>query len=195
MTSSGVHSNGFSLVRKLVSVHGLDWTGPAPFPLDNDGTHTTSNRFCDEVLTPTKIYVKSLLPLLALGSDGNPANPCSATGVGKIKALAHITGGGLVENIPRVLEGKNVVDIDGTAWKDGCPNVFKWIHSLGSVPTDDMFLTFNCGIGMVVIVGKEDVDEIVASLRAAGEGAYVIGSVREETSASEPRVNITGVPF
>ena len=192
MTSSGVHSNGFSLVRKLVSVHGLDWTGPAPFSADNN---KDVNRFCDEVLTPTRIYVKSLLPLLANGSDGTTVAPCSAAGVGKIKALAHITGGGLVENIPRVLEGTNVVHIDGTSWKDGCPNVFKWIASLGSVPVDDMFRTFNCGIGMVVIVAKEDVNDIVSSLRAAGEGAYVIGEVREETSAQEERVTITGVPF
>ena len=206
MTSSGVHSNGFSLVRKLVDVHGLDWTGPAPFPSDNDGHDgtndgkggndgTTPHRFCDEVLTPTRIYVKSLLPLLAKTTNGDSAAPCAASGVGKIKALAHITGGGLLENIPRVLEGTNVVDIDGTSWSEGCPNVFKWIASLGSVPVDDMFRTFNCGIGMVCIVAKEDVDEIVASLRAAGEGAYVIGAVRQETSPDEERVNITGVPF
>ena len=117
MTSSGVHSNGFSLVRKLVSVHGLDWTGPAPFPSDNDGA--TTQRFCDEVLTPTRIYVKSLLPLLAKATNGESTAPCAATGVGKIKALAHITGGGLLENIPRVLEGTNVVHIDGASWSEG----------------------------------------------------------------------------
>lgn len=197
MTSSGVHSNGFSLVRKLVDVHGLDWTGPAPFPSDvsdSSGSNIT-NRFCDEVLTPTRIYVKSLLPLLGKATNGDSASPCSANGVGKIKALAHITGGGLVENIPRVLTGTNVVDIDGTSWSDGCPNVFKWIASLGSVPVDDMFRTFNCGIGMVCIVAKEDVDEILTSLRAAGEGAYVIGLVREEKSPNEERVQITGTPF
>ena len=77
----------------------------------------------------------------------------------------------------------------------GCPNVFKWIASLGSVPVDDMFRTFNCGIGMVCIVAKEDVDVIVSSLRAAGEGAYVIGEVREEKDPSEERVTIVGVPF
>jgi len=192
MTSSGVHSNGFSLVRKLVLVHGLDWTGPAPFKADDN---MTTNRFCDEVLTPTRIYVKALLPLLAIGADGASSSPCSATGVGKIKALAHITGGGLVENIPRILQGKNVVHIDGTAWREGCPNVFKWIASLGSVPIDDMFLTFNCGIGMVVVVAKEDAEEVLSSLRENGDGAYVIGEIRDEVSPTEERVQITGVPF
>jgi phosphoribosylaminoimidazole synthetase len=203
LTSSGVHSNGFSLVRKLVSVHGLDWEAQAPFSTGG----SAYSRLCDVILEPTRIYVKALLPLLGAGDAGAaaagdaasaigaPAMPNAAATPGKIKALAHITGGGLVENIPRVLADGMTVHLDGTAWKEGCPPVFSWIAGLGSVPVDDLFRTFNCGIGMCVVVAKEDAEDVLADLRKRGEGAYIIGDVREETSPDEDRVTIIGTPF
>ena len=101
----------------------------------------------------------------------------------------------LVENIPRVLADGMTVHLDGTSWKEGCPPVFSWIAGLGSVPVDDLFRTFNCGIGMCVVVAKGDAEEVLADLRKRGESAYIIGDVREETSSDEERVTIVGTPF
>ena len=173
LTSSGLHSNGFSLVRKLVSVHGLDWHTPAPFA-EADGA-----RLCDVVLEPTRLYVKSLLPLVKTGL---------------VKALAHITGGGLPENIPRVLSKDLAVSIDATSWSSGCPPVFKWISSLGNVPESDMFRTFNCGIGMVVVVAATKAAEVLTALSAAGETAFEIGKVVAREVDAE-QVQINGSPF
>ena len=195
LTSSGVHSNGFSLVRKLVSVHGFDWQAEAPFT-----TKGPYSRLCDVILEPTRIYVKALLPLLGAqvaeeSCNASPAMPNAAAMPGKIKALAHITGGGLVENIPRVLSEGLTVHIDATSWKEACPPVFGWIAGLGSVPVDDLFRTFNCGIGMCVFVSSEDAQSVLAELRSRGESAYVIGRVHQERSLTEERVVVTGTPF
>ena len=141
--------------------------------------------------------MKALLPLLGAGNAGaaaagdttgnnTPAMPNAAAKPGKIKALAHITGGGLVENIPRVLADGMTVHLDGASWKEGCPPVFSWIAGLGSVPLDDMFRTFNCGIGMCVVVAKEDAKDVLTDLRARGR-APLIGEVRT-TSPDEDRV-------
>ena len=152
LASSGVHSNGVSLVRKILEKAGLGWTDPAPFAPDQ----TVAAAF----LTPTRMYVKSCL---------------GAIKVGGVKGLAHITGGGLSENLPRVLPKGMGARLDGHAW-NGLP-VFKWLKETGNVATPEMFRAFNAGIGMTIIVTPHAAREIEAALEAAGETVFEIGEV------------------
>ncbi|SFZ81997.1 phosphoribosylformylglycinamidine cyclo-ligase [Devosia enhydra] len=160
LPSSGVHSNGFSLVRRVVEISGLDWFLPAPF----DETQSLS----DALLTPTRIYVK---PLLAALRDG----------LG-IKAMAHITGGGFVDNIPRVLPDSLSARID--LHKVGLPPVFAWLARVGGLSQDEMVRTFNCGVGMVLAVAADEADAVIAHLTAAGEPAHAIGRLEARTGAA-----------
>lgn len=159
LASNGVHSNGFSLVRRLVELSGLSYDAPSPF---GDGT------LGEALLTPTRIYVKQLLPLIR---DN------------KLKALAHITGGGFTENIPRVLPQGLGADIACDGWK--VPPVFKWLDGLGSIGAEEMLRTFNCGIGMVLVVSAEDQRGVCDALEASGEDAYQVGKIvqRDEGAA------------
>ena len=152
LASSGVHSNGFSLVRRLIADNGWKLDRPAVF----DQEHL----FGELLLTPTRIYVKSLLPLVREG---------------RIGALAHITGGGLLENIPRVLpEGCHAI-VDADAWP--LPRLFAFLQAGGAIEPAELARTFNCGIGMVAIVSESDVDAVAQSLEAAGETVHRIGRV------------------
>ena len=163
LASSGVHSNGFSLVRRLIEVN--DWKLDRPALFDQD-------RLLGEVLLePTRIYVKSLLPLVRQG---------------RIKALAHITGGGLLENIPRVLpDGAHAV-IDADSWS--LPHLFAFLQAGGSIEPGELARTFNCGIGMVAIVSEPDVVEAIERLEAAGETVHRIGRIE----AGESGCTVTG---
>jgi len=152
IASSGVHSNGFSLVRRIVARESLAWDAPAPF--------APTASLATALLTPTRIYVKSCLAL------------CRG---GIAKAMAHITGGGLVENVPRVIPDSACVEIDVRRWS--LPPVFRWLMNAGAVPLDEMTRVFNCGIGMVVVVAPEHADQALALLAADGETASVIGQV------------------
>lgn len=166
LASSGVHSNGYSLVRRLVEDADLDWATDAPFA----GGRTLA----DALLEPTRIYVKPLLGAIRE--------------TGAVKGLAHITGGGLTENIPRVLPAGVSASVDLSSWK--APSVFQWLMEQARLDTAHMALTFNCGIGMVVIAAVSDADAVIASLAAAGETAIRIG---ELTAGNEtPEVNLTG---
>jgi len=153
IAASGVHSNGFSLVRRIVARTGLGWDAPAPFAPDRT--------LAAALLTPTRIYVRGALAL------------CRA---GLAKSMAHITGGGLVENVPRVVPDAVTVEIDAGTWT--LPPVFDWLRRTGNVPRDEMTRVFNCGIGMVVVVAAADRDAAIATLAAAGEQAVEIGRVR-----------------
>lgn len=152
LASSGLHSNGFSLVRKVVAELGLPLAGPAPF----DSATTLG----EALLTPTRIYVKSCLPAIRAGG---------------IKALAHITGGGLIENLPRVLPAGTGARLQATTWP--MPPVFAWLHRAGAVPAADLVRTFNCGIGMVAVVAPDQAETVRAQLAAAGERVFAIGSI------------------
>ena len=167
LASSGVHSNGYSLVRRVVERAGLDYHTPAPFAPDQS--------LADALLTPTRIYVRSLLPSIRAG---------------RIKALAHITGGGLLENIPRVLPDGLGVTLDAASWT--LPPVFRWLARAGGIDPAEMARTFNCGIGMVVISGPEQAASLAAELRAAGETVATLGHVRPAV-ADQPRVAITAM--
>ncbi|CAE6507123.1 unnamed protein product [Rhizoctonia solani] len=149
LPSSGIHSNGFSLVRKIIARTGLSYSSPCPW--DSSTTLGTS------VLTPTKIYIKSLLPAVRASA---------------LKGLAHITGGGFVENIPRVLPKGTAARIDVATYP--YPPVFQWLSKQGGVEPLEMARTFNCGIGMVVVVAKEDVQR---AKELIGGDAYQIGEV------------------
>ena len=153
LASSGPHSNGYSLIRAIVARSGLAWDAAAPF--------ASGKTLADALLTPTRIYVKSLLPLIRAGS---------------LKGLAHITGGGLVENTPRTLPKGMSAAFDWNTWKR--PAVFQWLQDAGNVPEEDIRRTFNLGIGMVAVVAKKDADAVVSAFNAAGETAFVIGEVR-----------------
>lgn len=156
LASSGVHSNGFSLVRKLLHALDLDYTSPSPF---GDGS------IGEALLTPTKIYVQSCL---------------SSIRHHEIKALAHITGGGIVENIPRILPDHLAAAVDLSSWK--MPPVFEWIASTGRVEASEMLRTFNCGIGMVVAVPHNQADKAAKQLAIAGETVFTIGELINRTS-------------
>ncbi|WP_018261079.1 phosphoribosylformylglycinamidine cyclo-ligase [Methylobacterium sp. WSM2598] len=167
LPSSGVHSNGFSLVRRIVSASGLPWDAPAPF--------APGRSLGEALLTPTRIYVRPLLAALR------------ATGRGAIKALAHITGGGFPDNLPRVLpEAVGIaLDLDAVA----VPPVFGWLARTGGVAVPEMLRTFNCGIGMVVVVAPERIEAVEAALRAAGEAPVRLGTV---TPRGEAPVSFAG---
>ncbi len=162
LPSSGVHSNGFSLVRRILADQGLDLASPGPLdPAVSIG---------ETLLAPTRIYVKPVLAALK-------AAP--------VKGLAHITGGGLTENIPRVLpEGVNC-EIDLASWK--LPRLFGWLQSLGGVETREMLRTFNCGVGMVLVTAEDDAAAVEAALSAAGEAPFRIGRM----IASEGEAEVT----
>ncbi|WP_284176827.1 phosphoribosylformylglycinamidine cyclo-ligase [Rhabdaerophilum sp. SD176] len=168
LASSGVHSNGYSLVRKIVTLSGLPWDAPAPFAAERS--------LGDALLEPTRIYVKSLLAALR-----GPAG-------GGIKALAHITGGGFIDNIPRVLPKGLGVDLDLGAIRP--PRVFGWLARTGGVAVTEMLRTFNCGIGMVIVVDPAEAGRVTASLQEAGEQVSVVGTLIDATG--EPLVRPRG---
>jgi phosphoribosylformylglycinamidine cyclo-ligase len=149
---SGVHSNGFSLVRRLIADN--DWKLDRPALFDHD------RLLGDVLLEPTRIYVKSLLPLVRSG---------------KIKGLAHITGGGLLENIPRVLPDGCHASLNAEAWP--LPRVFAFLQAGGRIEPGELARTFNCGIGMVAIVAAADCDAVSAALSASGEATNRIGVI------------------
>ncbi len=151
LASDGVHSNGYSLVRKLVEMSGLGWDAPCPW---GPGTLGAA------LLTPTRLYVKSAL---------------AAVQAGGVHALAHITGGGLTENLPRVVPG---ADIDLTSWT--LPPVFGWMRDTGGLDTGEMLKTFNSGIGMVIVVDPDRADAIAALLGEHGETVARLGSVTDD---------------
>lgn len=169
LTSDGIHSNGFSLVRYIIEKSGIDYKTPAPWT--NSG-----KTIGEEILVPTKIYVKQLLKLINQGL---------------LLGLAHITGGGLVENIPRCLPKHLQAKLDQSQWE--IPAIFKWFGAQGDVPVHDMLKTFNLGIGMVVIVKKENVDAVLANIRAEGQDCKVIGELasRPEGAAGCVVDNVT----
>ncbi len=150
LASSGLHSNGYSLARLIIQQQGLEFE-------DNYHPHQTLGNL---LLTPTKIYVKSCL---------------AAIKTGKVKALSHITGGGLTENLPRVLSKNVIPKIDYTSW--ALPEIFAYLQDLGNLSDEEMRRTFNCGIGMVLVVEKGDVEEIKDVLQKAGEEVFVIGEL------------------
>ena len=154
LASSGLHSNAFSLVRQLVARLGLDHGAPAPFAPDMSRA--------EALLTPTRIYVK----------------PClAAHRAGGLKALAHITGGGLIENLPRALPAGAAVRLDGITWP--VPEVFSWIARAGGLPAREMLRTFNCGIGMAAVVAPERAEALADLLREAGEEVHPLGRIVE----------------
>ena len=154
--SSGVHSNGFSFVRKCVERAGLRWNDPAPF-------ETSQNlKLGEALLTPTKLYVRSCLS-------------CCRTG--KVKALAHITGGGLIENLPRVLPHKLKACIDAHNWSP--QPVFQWLARVSNSRESEMLRTFNCGIGMALVVAGADAATITAAIEDAGDECSIIGRLEE----------------
>jgi phosphoribosylformylglycinamidine cyclo-ligase len=160
LPSSGVHSNGFSLVRRVVKASGLALNDAAPFARDM--------KLGEALLTPTRIYVRQILEAIR--------------GTGAIKALAHITGGGLTENIPRVLPSDLAAEIDLGAF--ALPPVFEWLMAEARLDQSEMLRTFNCGIGMVLVVARDDVARVRQHL---GEGSMAIGAIVKRGSGDAVR--------
>ncbi|WP_428544191.1 phosphoribosylformylglycinamidine cyclo-ligase [Profundibacter sp.] len=158
LASDGVHSNGYSLVRKVVEVSGLGWDADCPF---GDGPLGTA------LLAPTRLYVKSTL---------------AAIRVGGVHALAHITGGGLTENVPRVLPEGMGAQVDLSAWD--LPPVFKWLTETAGMEQSELLKTFNAGIGMVLAVSADRADAITELLLAEGETVFRIGQVADGSGVS-----------
>ena len=160
--SSGPHSNGYSLIRKVIDVAGVN---PSTEQLDG---HSLS----EQVLAPTKIYVKSVLALIKQT---------------EVHAIAHLTGGGFWENIPRVLPKKTKAVIDESSWE--WQPVFKWLQEKGNIETYEMYRTFNCGVGMVIALPQSQVETALAILKQSGENAWLIGHIESATD-NEPQVII-----
>ena len=150
--SSGPHSNGYSLIRRIVERSGLAWDAPAPF---EDG-----KTLAQALMAPTRIYIKSVLPQIKAG---------------RIKGVAHITGGGLIENPPRAIADGLVARFDWDAWT--LPPVFQWLAQAGGVAEHEMRRTFNCGVGLVLIVDPHHLPDVLDGLLHAGEEAFVCGEL------------------
>ncbi len=151
LASNGAHSNGYSLVRKIIERSKPDLNA------NFDGDRSLA----DCIMAPTRLYVKPMLSLMQTIT---------------IKGMAHITGGGITENVPRVLPANVVADIDSTAWQ--MPKLFEWLREMGNVDAQEMFRTFNCGIGMVVVIAAADADTAIKHLQASGETVSRIGVIR-----------------
>ncbi|MXX06778.1 MAG: phosphoribosylformylglycinamidine cyclo-ligase [Acidimicrobiia bacterium] len=149
LASSGPHSNGYSLIRKIIEVTGVDL-----------GQDFAGRSLGDVLLEPTRIYVRAIAALQEKVA---------------IHGLAHITGGGITENLPRVLPAGLAARIDTASWPR--PEIFNWLEDAGNVPGEEMFRTFNCGLGMIVCVAADDLDPALALLREAGEDAFPVGEV------------------
>ncbi|KAL1282885.1 hypothetical protein QQF64_001688 [Cirrhinus molitorella] len=160
VASSGIHSNGFSLVRQILERSGLQYDSPAPFGRPGQTVG-------EVLLTPTKIYSRLLQPILRSGA---------------VKAYAHITGGGLLENIPRVLPSELAVDLDASRWR--IPAVFSWLQQEGGLSEDEMSRTFNCGLGAVLVVSKQDAQRVLRLLQAQEE-AWIVGSLAHKQPGAE----------
>lgn len=160
LASSGAHSNGYSLIRKLIEKSGID------FESDFHG-----RKFKDVVMAPTRIYVKSLLKLIE-------AMP--------VKGMAHITGGGITENIPRVLPEGLTAEIHASRWE--LPPLFQWLQAQGNIVPSEMYKTFNCGIGMAIVMAKENAAAAKALLEAAGETVFEIGHIRAQNAGEAPTI-------
>nr|MEA2798877.1 phosphoribosylformylglycinamidine cyclo-ligase [Phenylobacterium sp.] len=152
LASTGPHSNGYSLVRRIVERSGLAWDAPAPFQ--------EGKTLAQALLAPTRIYVKTVLPHLKAG---------------RIEGLAHITGGGLIENPPRAIAEGLVPRFDWNAWE--LPPVFSWLQQVGGVSDQELRRTFNCGIGLMLIADPRDLAEVLEGLVRAEEDAFVIGEL------------------
>jgi phosphoribosylaminoimidazole synthetase len=152
VASSGPHSNGYSLIRAIVERTGLGWDAPAPF--------ASGETLAEALLTPTRLYVKPLLPILRSGL---------------VHAGAHITGGGLTENVPRALPDHLHAAIDFTAWPR--PDVFTWLQTAGNVTEEEMRRTFNCGIGFLLVCAPENAETVLNQVAQTGIAAWRIGAV------------------
>ena len=160
LASSGPHSNGYSLIRRILDTDGEDpdrTVGGTPLH--------------DALLAPTRIYAKSVLPL---ARDG------------VVHAIAHVTGGGIVENLPRVLPPGTRAVVDTSSWRR--PPIFEWIRDAGGVAEEEMLRTFNCGVGMLLVAGRDGADALVEALEANGEHAWVAGRIDEGQGAPEVRL-------
>ena len=168
IASSGVHSNGFSLVRRIVADTNLGYDAPAPF--------AQGQTLGQALLAPTRIYVKPLLQ--ALRAPGYAA--------GGVKAVAHITGGGILENLPRVLPDGLMAEIEAASWP--LPPVFQWLRRMGNVADQEMLRTFNCGIGMILVVASADAAAVSAKLAEAGETVHPLGRIAERRAGAAATV-------
>jgi len=164
LASTGVHSNGFSLVRRIVAGTNLTLASPAPF--------AAGQSVAEALLAPTRIYVKSVL---------------AAHRAGMIKAAAHITGGGLPGNLPRVLPDGMVAALDAQAWTP--PPVFAWLARIGNVTAGEMLRVFNCGIGMVLVVAPDHAADATALLEQHGETVHRIGVLEAAEGAAGVRID------
>ncbi len=167
LASSGLHSNGFSLVRKVLELLNLDY--------DHDTPYAPGHPLGEALLEPTRIYVKACLTAIRMGG---------------VRTLAHITGGGLLENIPRVLPDTMSVDIDAGSWQ--VPEVFRWLARAGGIGPREMERTFNCGIGMVAVVAPDRADALKKAMTEHGESVSVIGRVVPHQER-DPRVRLWGL--
>jgi len=158
LASSGVHSNGFSLVRRIVEISGLGWDAPAPWALGETPGETLGETLGEALMRPTRIYVR---PMLALHRAG------------LLRAAAHITGGGLPGNVPRMLPDGMRAVLDAGGWP--LPPVFRWLAHAGGVAAEEMLRVFNCGVGMALVVS--DAAAATTLLAAHGEAAFMIGQV------------------
>jgi phosphoribosylformylglycinamidine cyclo-ligase len=163
LASAGVHSNGFSLVRRVVEASGLSWTDPAPF--------APNETLGQALMTPTRIYVRSVLALHRAGL---------------LKAAAHITGGGLIGNLPRVLPENTVAEI-AVGWP--MPAVFGWLAQTGRITADEMLRVFNCGIGMALVVAEADADAAMRLLTQSGEQVSRIGVIQAAPGPAAVRID------
>ncbi|SCC33995.1 phosphoribosylformylglycinamidine cyclo-ligase [Gilliamella bombicola] len=156
LASSGAHSNGYSLVRKIIEVSGVN---PATEKLNG-------KPLADHLLAPTKIYVKSVLDLIAQVD---------------VHAIAHITGGGFWENIPRVLPENTQAVINEASWQ--WPAIFNWLQQVGNVSRHEMYRTFNCGVGLIIALPKQSADKAISLLNNHGEKAWLLGEIKHATSS------------
>ena len=165
LASNGLHSNGFSLVRKIVEQTGLQWDADSPF--------SAGDTLGEAMLTPTRIYVKPVLETLRT--------------IGGIKGLVHVTGGGFQENLPRILPDGCAAHIDLNSWQ--LPPVFNWLQETGGIEDYELLRTFNCGIGMIAVIAADSADAVATHLTSTGETVFRIGYLKH---AGDAQVSFTG---